>query len=788
MKIRQIILPSLLLSGVTVSADIVAHFPMDVKDGEITDVVSGQKSTVEGNFVPENLPGAVGEALRFDGYTSKVTAVLGELFPAGSTQLTMSAWVALPCYPIIQIDTDTKEQTAIVSCLDEENKTGFGFYVGFDGKYSFRSYIGGWPVDIQVDSPLPVYQWNHLVAVVDCAAKKAVLYNNGEEVGSSKCTGSFGFAGGNLYMGQSKASRKSGPFELMSFNGLIDDVKIWNEALPVESFASERPENLANLDIPASRFSEDLLRPHFHGMPAAGWTNECHGMWYSDGKYHLFFQKNADGPYMARLHWGHITSENLCEWQGEPIAIAPGESYDIKGCWSGCVFADDEITGGEPNILYTAVDYAKATIAQAAPKSEDLIEWTKSPRNPIISGRPQGLSDDFRDPYFFRNGDNAYIIVGSSKNGVGTTTLHKYQGGNWSNTGDLFFTGTSVGQDGKFWEMPNITEMSDGNWLFTATPLETSTGVHTLYWTGSIDGEGHFVPSSNSATPKNVELISKDGFGLLSPTIYKHDEKVIALGIVPDKLPSSTNWKLGWAHCYSLPREWSLNSEGVLVQKPYEGLKDMRSDANVSFKDCKISDVMPLDGVSGRRVEMLGQFQVGASAFGFKFFKGATGEATIKYVPSSNELVIDFTQLRRLVNDNGVYDGIYRAVLPERLAEGSEMKMNVFIDGSIVDVFINDRWATSVRVFPTEADADGVEVFSEGGEVHASSIDAWVLKSGSIHGGVSLPDADSYNPSKIVDVYSISGQLIRKGVLHSNAIDGLENGIYLVDNRKVLVR
>ena len=42
--------------------------------------------------------------------------------------------------------------------------------------------------------------------------------------------------------------------------------------------------------------------------------------------------------------------------------------------------------------------------------------------------------------YFKQNGDNAYIIVGSSKNGVGTTTLHKYQGGNWSNTGDLFFT------------------------------------------------------------------------------------------------------------------------------------------------------------------------------------------------------------------------------------------------------------------------------------------------------------------------------------------------------------
>ncbi|MDE6399408.1 MAG: hypothetical protein K2L68_00925, partial [Muribaculaceae bacterium] len=27
-----------------------------------------------------------------------------------------------------------------------------------------------------------------------------------------------------------------------------------------------------------------------------GWTNECHGMYYSEGRYHLFFQKNGDFP------------------------------------------------------------------------------------------------------------------------------------------------------------------------------------------------------------------------------------------------------------------------------------------------------------------------------------------------------------------------------------------------------------------------------------------------------------------------------------------------------------
>ena len=471
----------------SLSAERVAHFPMDVRDGQIVEAVSGERFAVGGHFAPENVDGAVGKALRFDGYTSHIDARLGNILPSGAKKLTVSVWVALPCYPIIQIDTDTSEKTAIVTCLNTDDKTGFGFYVGFNGKYSFRTYIGGWPVNIDVDTPLPVYQWNNLTAVIDCDARSVRLYNNGTEVGSSRANGSISFAPSAFYMGQSSASRMEGPFELMSFNGLIDDVSIWNEALDAAIIAGWKAENAPDLDIPASRFADDMLRPRFHGMPAAGWTNECHGLVYSGGRYHLFFQKNADGPYMARLHWGHISSENLYDWREEKIAIAPGNPYDIKGCWSGCVFTDEVITGGRPNILYTAVDYARASIAQATPESTSLVNWTKLSRNPIIAARPAGLSDDFRDPYFFRNGDNAYIIVGSSRGGIGTTTLHRYDPvtGNWSNNGDLFFTGASAAQDGTFWEMPNITPMPDGRWLFTATPIGTSQGVRTLYWTGS---------------------------------------------------------------------------------------------------------------------------------------------------------------------------------------------------------------------------------------------------------------------------------------------------------------
>lgn len=771
----------------TAGANLVVHFPMTVVSGQIEETVSGERFDVEGHFSPENLPGASGEALRFDGYTSFVDASLRNLFPAGTGDMTVSLWTALPCYPIIEIDKDTSLQTPIATCLDENARTGFGFYVGFNGKWSFRTFIGGWPVTVDIDTPLPVYTWNCLTAVLDSSTRSVRVYNNGVEVGSARANGNMAAINGRFLIGRGKDEIYSGPFLLTSFNGLIDDIRIWDEALPQSEIEGWTAENPADLSIPASRFAGDLLRPRFHGMPEAAWTNECHGMVWKDGRYHLFFQKNANGPYMARLHIGHIVSENLYDWTEEPIAIAPGDWYDIKGTWSGCVFTDEQITGGEPNIIYTGVDYARATIDQAAPADETLVKWDKKTTNPIINGRPAGLSDDFRDPYFFRNDDNAYIIVGSSKDGNGTATLHRYdsQSGLWSNNGDLFFTGSNPASDGNFWEMPNITPMGDGRWLFTATPLRTSTGTRTLYWTGSINDDGTFRPASGFSSGRSVELIAREGFGLLSPTVYPHDGKVLALGIVPDKLSSQENWNLGWAHCYSLPREWSLSQNGELIQKPFEGLKGMRSSTSFSMEEKSLDGTESLAPVSGRAAEILGTFTVGSTPFGFNIFKSGASEGKIIYNPSIGELTLDFTGLNRLVNDAGTFDGLYRCSLPVTPKAGEELKLNLFIDHSIIDIFINDRWATSVRVFPTDPDADGIEVFGNG--VAVKSLKGWTLRKGEsgvreIHSsGQSERNGDS-------EIYHISGRIVKSGENAAVPEESLNPGIYVRDGRKVIVR
>lgn len=760
---KKLIIPILgLIIGWHVNAERILYVPMDLGSGGLVqETVSGRKLAVNGSHSPENVPGASGKALRLDGYSSFVKGAIDKA--EALNEASFSLWVAPETYPVIKHDTPTTDRILMGGTLSNSNKNGWGFTLGYTGKYAFEAYSGGWKVEVVASDLLPTYEWSHLVAVCDSKAGTVRLYRNGILVGEGR-TMAITDPGDTLYIGKGEEEIKSGPFYLNTFNGLVDELEVFDTLMTEEEIRSSKPENIADLTIPETRFENEKLRPVFHGMPGANWTNESHGMLYADGRYHVFFQKNANGPYMSRLHWGHISSENLYDWREEKIAIAPGENYDIKGCWSGCVFVDDVIGGGKPSIVYTAVDYARAVIAQATSADEHLIEWDKKSDNPIINGRPSGLSDDFRDPYFFRNGDKAYIIVGSSKDGVGTTTLHEYNpvSGSWSNDGRLFFSGSSKAVAGEFWEMPNVTKMNDGKWLFTCTPLNTASGVKTLYWTGTIGSDGKFIPDEYSSMPRNFELISKQGYGLLSPTIYSHDGKVIALGIVPDKLSGYDNYSLGWAHNYSFPRELSLDSKGNLIQKPFEGLKALRAqNHHTSIENLMLDTARKIDNVEGTRIEARAAFKVGSVPFGWRIFKNATGSVEISFNPANNTLTIDMTSLNRLSNDRGHYDGIYQTVLPEKVSTGSELILDVFADGSILDIFVNDKWATSHRVFPTDADAQGIEIFSDG-PTEVKSADVWLLSSDAHPAGfreiMQSPDFDNC-------IYDLQGRKLAEPVI-----------------------
>ena len=771
MKLRQFLLIALvsaLPAGIN-AQQVAAHYDMSLTaGGSIEESMTHNRYAVTSHLPACTVKGLDGEALRFDGYSNYVKAGL-PVSGINSDALTISAVLAAEAYPMMQVDVAETTPTYATVFGNLDGKKGFALELSSQGdlRFSFGSaYAGGYLFSFNGEAKLPRGKWSVVTVVLDKAGNAATMYLNGTAIGTGRMSRSeIVHSTADFYIGKAATDVKSGPFLINTFVGLIDDITVYNGAMTAEQVAALVPENpgLPDFNYPASRYASSLWRPLFHGMPSGSWTNESHGMTYSGGKFHVFFQKNANGPYMSRLHWGHITSENLYDWREEPIAIAPGESYDIKGCWSGCVYD----MGGTPAILYTAVDNARAVIAQATPTDASLIDWNK--QGIIINGRPSGLSDDFRDPYHFTVGGQQYIIVGTSKNGVGACTLHKLEGSTWTNDGAIFFQGGNANQHGTFWEMPNVTDMGGGKWLFTCTPLGMGSGVRTLCWTGSIGADGEFVPDGNGIQYLEMGGISRDGYGLLSPTIYKKDGKTLMLGIVPDKLPTNVNYDMGWAHNYSLPREISLAADGSLVQKPYSGLTAMRTATTVT-RNLTLNGTESLAPVSGRQIELLGEFTVTSGKMGFNFLKSGDGKVSLTYDAASGNLTLDMTTLARTVNDSRVYNGVYSAALPQRVAEGEKLKLHVYLDGSIVDIFVNDTWAYSVRLFPNDAAQVEAEAFATAAT--PAAIQAWTLDPKATAAPVVAGDVNGDGMVNISDINALINYILSGGFADAAEVNG----------------
>lgn len=766
MKTTYLTLVSLLFAASATAQ--VMHFPFD---GNTRETVSSTTCNLQGVRTLPYAEGISGQALRLDGYSNFINEPLSLSAINESETITFSIWVAPETYPMTKDDAAelTPTYSVIAGNLDDTAKSGFAFMVNTQGGYKFRCFQKTYVSEIVASDILPLGKWSLLTATFDKAAKLITLYRNGQQVGTQKCAYGFNAGTATMMVGKSRDDMKMGNVHLNTFNGLIDELKIVASVQSASDVLSEyNAHGNAKVQPVAvnSLLSEgNILRPQFHAMPAKCWTNETHGMVYHNGQYHVFFQKNGNGPYMRRLHWGHVTSTDLINWKEQPIAIAPGqnqnglEANDGKGCWSGAIFQDADFNGGKPTILYTGVSNAKAHIWMAAPKDDNLLEWEK--QGVIISsnGNPAtpDMSDDFRDPYFFTAHGSKFIIVGgSSKTGVGTCALYKYNGSQWQYQG-LFFTGSSRATCGRFWEMPTVTPLSNGKYLFTATPLDMGTGVKCIYWIGTIGADGRFTPDQQQPQDFEMAGTSRDGYGLLSPTICAspaNDGSFITLGIVPDKVSGTYNYQWGWAHNYSLPRIMTLSDDGKsLVQRPYDGLMAMRS-AEVT---------------SGRQIEMVGEFQYSSAIEqGFRFLKNGDNFGAI--VISNGNITVDISKMQRIVQD-GVYGGKYTAKL--NVAEGDRVKVDAYLDGSILDVFVNNVSAFSVRLFPTDANATGAEAFSSISipSAHIYSLDN-TCPSGIDE--IQLDDAAGWRQIKS-GIYSIDGQQLATVPAH---------GVYIADGKK----
>ena len=70
-------------------------------------------------------------------------------------------------------------------------------------------------------------------------------------------------------------------------------------------------------------------------------------------------------------------------------------------------------------------------------------------------------------------------------------------------------------------------------------------------------------------------------------------------------------------------------------------------------------------------------------------------------------------------------DGVRVQQAPFALPPGDTLKLRVFLDRSIVEVYGDDRQCVTQRIYPSRQDALGVSLFCQGGSAKALSLKAW---------------------------------------------------------------
>ena len=202
------------------------------------------------------------------------------------------------------------------------------------------------------------------------------------------------------------------------------------------------------VEVAAPRARQDPWHPIFHITSPAQWMNDPNGPIYYRGQYHLFYQLHPFSERSGPKYWGHVRSRDLAKWEALPIALAPSTEAGEAEVWSGCCAVNGE---GKPMIFYTSIAAGKSpqTHAEqwAAIGDRDLLSWTKSPANPVLS---EALHDgkkvyDWRDPFIFSEGKRTFMVLGGNLNQAkgGEAVVNIYEAENadltqWKYRGVLF--------------------------------------------------------------------------------------------------------------------------------------------------------------------------------------------------------------------------------------------------------------------------------------------------------------------------------------------------------------
>lgn len=681
------------------------EFKTDETSGNLTiEAKTKTNMNIYGNRI-NWMNGVSKSALFFDGLSNYYKGSINtNSLP--NERIVISLWAAPKSYPL--------EYASMFSTIENNGNTGFSIGINNLGNIVIQQYINGNFSSVVTESKLPKFKWSNVIVGINTKDGNYAIYQDSSLMKSGELAkGLISNKTGNteVTIGRNPSSNNMGTY----FSGSIDEIKLFdgivNQSVVNYIYKSYTNPGSANYNT-IFDYSSDTNRPIYHAIPDYGWANESYGLIYHDNQYHMFYQKNDVFLGIAKQNWGHFTSSNLIDWKEKNPVLWPESSWEKEGIWSGGSIIQEN---GTPTLYYTGVNGIKAGIGVAT-STDNFATAVKDVSNPIIPQAPTSVNMDFRDPYVWKENGKYHMIVGSGVAGLGacivyysSTDFKNWQGGN------IAFQGNIGRGEGTFWEMPVIYSFPNGKKLLVVqkTP-ETGKPARTFYWVGNFNN-GSFIPDQTES--KDFEVIN----GFLSPTVTKDKNGIpVAIGIIPDEVKSEFQQQQGWANLFSLPQTWELDSSNNLIIKPHPNLNTLRGNTTV-FDNLNITPKENgyFGNYQSRHFEIEATVNVGtATKVGFVLGKSANGQEQYKvyYDTNTKQWVVDATQssLSNLVrkdirkgnyniNSNGIFD------------------VRIYVDGSVLEVFIDGKSHFTGRFFPTLSDSKGVDMFVEGGNANAKA-------------------------------------------------------------------
>ncbi|HLY19459.1 MAG TPA: glycoside hydrolase family 32 protein [Bryobacteraceae bacterium] len=453
--------------------------------------------------------------------------------------------------------------------------------------------------------------------------------------------------------------------------------------------------------VPASKLAADPHRPQYHLLPTANWMNDPNGPIYWQGKYHMFYQYNPNGAFWGDMHWGHAVSDDMVRWKHLPMAMAPTPGGpDKDGVFSGCAVIDNDTVAA----IYTGVNPETQCIATS---SGDLTSWKKFAGNPVVAAPPSGLEvAGFRDPAVWKEGDTWLMAVGSGFRGKGGGVL-LYESRDlrrWSYLHPLVTGRMKAGasakdpvDSGEMWECPDFFSIDQKYLLIYSTErvVKYQLGIYT-------DRVLH---------PETMGGIDH-GCYYAARTMTNTGDRRILWGWVTEGRSEAAQRAAGWSGVMSLPRELKLY--GAQVQ--------MRPAAEVETLRGKHLGA----DAGGDCLEIRAEIDPGnAVQAGLKLRAAPdSSEQTLVYYDRQARLIcVDRSQSSTDASaDHTMQSG------PFLLGRGEPLRLHIFLDGSVVEIFVNDRFCLTARIYPAGTRSTGLGLYATAITAKMLSFDVWEMR------------------------------------------------------------